>query len=191
MHIIVARFEEDLSWVKTVVPYASVTVYDKSGGKAPSMPQNVRYSRLPNVGREAQSFLHHVVSTYATLEGPLMFLQGNPFQHNVTPARLRAVVQGGRMEGFFTTVNPAPMLVCDCNGNPHHPGLNLSRLYTDIFAKPPPNYYYFSPGAQYIVSSAAILQKPLSFWKSLYKKSFAEQFAWEIERLWPHIFLGG
>ncbi len=70
--LVVARYAEDLAWVRNIPPQIRVTVYDKNGD-AP-YPGAIR---LPNVGREAHTYLHHIVKRYDTL-APLT-IAGRPW----------------------------------------------------------------------------------------------------------------
>ncbi len=73
VELVVARYQEDISWVDSFAYPAMV--YDKSG-------QSQRGAVcLPNVGREAHTYLTHIVNNYDTLAGLTVFVQGNPFFH--------------------------------------------------------------------------------------------------------------
>lgn len=52
--IVVARYREDVSWTNAMTPDYEIVVYNKSEGG----------NLLPNVGREAHTYLHHIVQTY-------------------------------------------------------------------------------------------------------------------------------
>lgn len=69
--MIVARFEEDVSWVKK---YKSI-IYNK--GKT-EISGSIK---LQNVGREAHTYLRHIITNYHNLEDILIFTQANPFDH--------------------------------------------------------------------------------------------------------------
>lgn len=78
--VIVARYKEDLTpWL----PVSSYTyVYDK--GHIPQSADNVShdafrsYIKLPNIGREGHTHLHHIVHHWDTLEDYLVFSQADP-----------------------------------------------------------------------------------------------------------------
>lgn len=69
LHVVVARYEEDLDWIASdLVPLCSprpsrVVVYNK-GSSAVDVESNVEVIPLPNVGREAHTYLHHIIATY-------------------------------------------------------------------------------------------------------------------------------
>jgi hypothetical protein len=72
--IVVAKFKEDVSWTDCYP--ANATVYSKD------QDDNLtRYVKLPNLGREGGSYLHHIVNNYDQLAARTFFAQGDPFPH--------------------------------------------------------------------------------------------------------------
>jgi hypothetical protein len=76
--LVVARYIEDVSWVDAFD--GEVTIYNKGG----AMNCNPKANILPlsNVGREAHTFLHHLVNRYEQLADVTVFAQGEPFIHS-------------------------------------------------------------------------------------------------------------
>ncbi len=64
-HIVVARYNEDLSWISEGDKY--VKVYDKGPG-----------GNLPNIGRESHTYLTYIVENYDNLPDVVFFTQGSP-----------------------------------------------------------------------------------------------------------------
>lgn len=79
VEIVVARYNEDLEWLKAFKNY-KVTVYNK-GLDNLILPNNCQIINLENIGREAHSYLYHVITNYETLAQKTIFLQGDPFYH--------------------------------------------------------------------------------------------------------------
>lgn len=74
--IVVAHYNEDLSWLEEVM--SACCVYSKGGDKnAPPYP----HIKLPNIGREGHTYLHHIVERYDTLADVTIFLQGRIDDH--------------------------------------------------------------------------------------------------------------
>jgi hypothetical protein len=74
--LVVARYNEDLSWVG-VMAHAhpmKVSVYNK-GTPFP------KCHNLPNVGREAHTYLHHITERWDTLADWTVFTQADPEPH--------------------------------------------------------------------------------------------------------------
>jgi hypothetical protein len=88
---VIARYREDLSWTTSL---AHVHILNKG----PALPAPFLHDEtpLPNVGREAHSFLSFIVNRYDDLPERMIFLQGNPFDHYVDISALaRDVTQYG------------------------------------------------------------------------------------------------
>jgi len=67
MDLVVAKYKEDVSWLSRI--NANYIVYDKSSGQ------------LPNIGREAHTYVYHIVNNYDSLSEWTAFVQGKPFDH--------------------------------------------------------------------------------------------------------------
>ena len=98
-HVVVARYQEDLRWLEPVTQWATrVFIYDKGGGEVREEDRDL-YARpnvtrvvLPNVGRKAHTYLHHIVAHYDALarspQAVVVFLQGNIRDHiRTSPGR--------------------------------------------------------------------------------------------------------
>ena len=72
--MVIARYNEDISWLDN---YENVIIYNK--GEDVSTKHKV--VSLPNIGREAHTIFHHIVSNYDDLADITVFLPGNPFDH--------------------------------------------------------------------------------------------------------------
>lgn len=79
---VVAKYQEDISWIKDIVSQTNnkLFVYDKS-------PDPIEGSiPLPNVGREAHTYLHHIITHYDSIKNSAVgdktfFLQGHIKDH--------------------------------------------------------------------------------------------------------------
>lgn len=105
-HLVVAKYKEDVSWLKQVrIPY---TVYDKSD-------KPMMYSfRLPNVGREAHTYLYHIVENYDRLPEVVIFSQGDPLSHTRNFVEKIHRLRGGKILGltekYLEGVAPDPTI---------------------------------------------------------------------------------
>lgn len=176
LDIVVAKYREDVSWIQNI-KNANITVYDKSGDSDAKNP-------LPNVGREAHTYLHHIIKNYDNMADVTLFVQGNPFEHCVD--FLRRVRKLPPDE--FHPISDA-LIVDDWEGYPNHaPRLNMKPV-ADLVGDEKPNYFLVHAAAMFSVPKRLIHNKPLDFWKKLYKYTIEEEkAAWELERIWPLIF---
>lgn len=190
VEIVIAKYRESIEWTKNI--NHKVTIYDKSGDPiSGSIP-------LPNIGKEAHTFLHHIATRYDTLADITIFLQGNPFDHIDLP--------GNSIDSVVSKINIATCRQGDYlpawtfpkadNGDTYHDWVERSKKVP--FVNNPVNTQFpFAVGAQYIVSSECIRGRPLNFWKKLYDMSKTEVYGderldkidpWSMEIIWPIIY---
>lgn len=78
--VVIARHKEDLSWAVKEFLRETVIVYNK-GPDDLNLPDNFKIIKLPNVGKEAHSFLFHIIANYQHLADRILFLQAYPYDH--------------------------------------------------------------------------------------------------------------
>lgn len=86
IRIVVAKYNEDLTWTRLRNNYnVDITVYDKSDDNLKDINDFVKvndfYFKLPNIGREAHTYIKHIVENYDNLYDIEVFAQGRPFDH--------------------------------------------------------------------------------------------------------------
>lgn len=146
---IIARHNEDISWSTDVEKF----VVQKD-------------EHLPNVGREASSYLWYITNHYDTLSGEYTFVQAKKHEHLISSFNYN----------------------CDLNGNPHHAGLNI-KPFTEKLNLEIPETLHFTAGAQFNVTTDQIKQRTLDWYKNAYNISMeVDQAPWILERLWKYIF---
>lgn len=75
--IVVARYNENLDWL---VNYSSICkIYNKGNDDINTNFKSIE--RLPNVGRESHTYLHHIIKNYDNLAKITLFIQGNISDH--------------------------------------------------------------------------------------------------------------
>lgn len=72
--IVIARYKENIDWINRFnnTTINNIFIYNKF------------YDldiKLPNVGREAHTYLYHIINNYNNLNDITIFLQGDPFPH--------------------------------------------------------------------------------------------------------------
>lgn len=182
--VVVARYEESLEWTERL-PYP-IVVYDKGG----SPPAGSR--RLPNVGFEGQTFLHHFAAYYDELADVTICLQGDPRPH----------LQGGLKAAFdlIERITPERItylpLACHASwqhadGSPHHPGLDEAneRIWRSLKGFSPPNVWHSWYGGQFAVHRDLVHRHPQAFWESASKLIVTKNDACALERLWGHLLV--
>lgn len=174
MQIVIARYNENLEWLNDLTDTVNI-VYNKGDGEFGI--------KLPNIGREAHTFLYHIVNNYDCLEDSICFLQGNPFDHfKEVKEQLRS------FNNDFTALGG--MLTCSPSGLPHHslpalPGF-IQKLNLQV-----PKELVFVAGAQFIIKKSLILKHSLAFYNMALDETLKDPMGpYMMERLWYYIFKG-
>lgn len=205
--VVIASHNEDLSWVSTIPGIERIFLYDK-GTKPIECPVPVYYyERLPNIGREADTYLYHIIKHYTDLGEYTVFLQGNPTDH----------LQGNEirlMEADFRNIVDtnlkSEIYYFDHRVSPY--GLPVMQKCLQYFEMKCDTKLeiYLSRGAQFSCSKKCIQYRPLKFyeyimaqlhniqtdtpgtWVGLYTEQKNEVDKcidpWTMERMWPMIF---
>jgi hypothetical protein len=193
IELVVARYQEDLSWLRRVPREIRVTVYDKSGAGAPgSIP-------LPNHGREAHTYLYHIAFRYRALAELTIFAQGKPFDHAPDMhKRLRAIAEGRervddfRWFGFLVDEDDATgsRLFQRWSKNPDGRPLDMAGFWRSVFGDAPmPDRFVFFGGAQFAVRREVIWGRPLAFYaRALHVAATFPDAAHCFERTWDRVF---
>lgn len=193
LELVVARYQEDLRWLRNIAPQIRVTVYDKN--QEDFYP---RALRLPNIGRESHTYLHHIVTRYGTLSPLTVFCQGKPFDHAFDFRRtLRELardpqqVADFRWLGHIVDTDDArgQRLFVPWSKNPDGHELDLDAFHQELFGSPGPPKYVFQLGAQFAITSSLIRARPRDFYQNaLQISTHFPEAAHCFERTWDKVF---
>ena len=81
--LVVARYEEDVRWIcnEEFSNFQNIFVYNKGASSifstSATIDNKFKEFFLPNVGREAHTFLHHIVLNYDNLADVVVFIPGS------------------------------------------------------------------------------------------------------------------
>ena len=189
VEIVISKYEEDISWVSDLQhPYV---IYDKSDTPIE------KSIHLKNLGREANTFLYHIVNQYTTLAEVTIFLQGNPFDHSYLLEKDKnkfiQLVNNENANSSFHSAYQSTFIDKTATGGMKWYSLANTK---HIFKNNITTLLSFYPGAQYIVPKKNIQAKPLSFWTHLLQLSKTNIFGdtseyidpWTFERIWNLLF---
>ena len=77
---VIARYDEPLGWLSELEP-AAVTVYNKGDGPCGGGGARFAEVRCPNVGREGEAYLRHILDRYESLPTVTVFAQADITDH--------------------------------------------------------------------------------------------------------------
>jgi hypothetical protein len=185
--VVVAYYRENIKWLENVKDY-KITIYNKSYIDIPNT------IKLENVGREMNTYFHHIIENYDNLSDVIFFTQGNPLDHvsnyieilNGYPQTLSNSVLSIGDAHFFSDIIT---FICDMYGNPYHWGLDMNVIWKTIFTSLPPEKIEFTAGCIFCVTKEQIKIRDLSFYQKCLELSvIRERSPWEYERLMSFIF---
>jgi hypothetical protein len=177
-NLIVAKYQEDLSWLAEVQGY-DVIVYDKY--------DTLSSNHIPNIGREAHTYIHHIIKNYDKLATINVFTQGDPFVHCMNFINNLNLINEKYKYFEFSNIT----ITCDKNGLPAHE-LPIESFFDLIFPEYIcPNSFSMKGNAIFCVHKERILYHPIEFYQNIMKNfEVFDKAAWILERLWSLIFSG-
>ncbi len=171
MTVVVARYNEDISWTKRLSPDINVVIVQKDE---------------KNIGRESYSYFQFIIENYPNLSGQYVFCQGNPIRHCKD---FIAKVNMGTKLDFFELSHK--FLNNTIYGEPNYnTPLDADTVWDYLFkTKPKPPNVYFGTGGQFLVSSVLLKQYPIEFYqRALNIHLVCPDAPWIFERIWNSIF---
>jgi hypothetical protein len=81
MELIVARYNENIDWIKENNLNSITSLYCKGRTDDVDVGIYKKVKYLPNVGREGHTYFHHIIENYDNLSDLNIFVQANPFDH--------------------------------------------------------------------------------------------------------------
>lgn len=191
LELVVARCHESLAWLRRVPESIQVTVYNKGDGACGGYT-------LPNLGREAHSYLHHIAAHYDQLADLTVFVQGYPFDHAPDLHHfLRSLANGEQKVnkfhwlGFLADTDDAHgrRLFVPWSKNPHREELDMDTFSRRVFGAPAERQYTFFGGGQFAVSRDLIRRRSQTFYQKAAEIACSFQHAPHcFERCWDRIF---
>jgi hypothetical protein len=102
--IVIARYEEDLSWLKDIpIKYTTLYVYNKGSRITLNLP-NVKIIQLSNLGRESHTYLYHAINNYNNLADMTFFLPGSVFSADFKKEKLFKIINSLKKDYNSTIV---------------------------------------------------------------------------------------
>lgn len=163
----IARYKEDVSWLKRLSGYR-VYVYNKFYKEG---------LQLPNIGREAHTYVHHIVENYEKLDTISIFLQGDPFAH------------GADLFSKLERINEKTQFVSLGDGTITWPDAVTDLPFEWLFGRRCPSTFVYRGGALLAIHKDRIRRHKKEFYQKLMEFLKKDELApWKLERMWGFIF---
>jgi hypothetical protein len=186
MDIVIARYNESLLWYSAVMVGPRKVVYNKGEGEL---------RPLPNIGREAHTYLHHILETFPEFPDWTFFTQGNPSDHCTSLAGIvNQWPHSYRKSAFYIEGGPIlfanePVRYVEEKPIGDDAGNDVLGLWAELFSSPPPQEILFAPGAIFAISKERLHSRSWAFYKRAYELAGTRPRApWEFERLWAYLW---
>ena len=209
LDLVVSKYKENLSWIN---PYI-INMMNSIKGASITKIRKFIYSKfededdnhcikLPNIGNESHTYLHHIINYYDDLSDYVLFSQGNPLDH--TPY-FDADLLNIPFFDFFPIGTTRH--VDDESGYPNGYVLKngviqndhcYNDFYKDVFGicAIPPKRFIYVVGSIFSVKREIIRNYPIEFYINiinLIKKYDSFNYSWVtwghfMERMWTQIF---
>ena len=196
LEVVVCRCSEDLGWLRNLPKNVRITIYEKTDPAESSWPGSVP---LPNVGREAHAWLHHLTERYHSLAAWTVFAQGHPFDHVPDMHPVIRKLAAGQLPaedflwlGFLWETDDArgrPTFV-HWSKNPERRELDLDGFFRRMWQESVPDKVRYVGGGQFAISRQAAHRRGKEFYSRA--KKIAAEFpdaAHAFERTWNKVFL--
>ena len=180
-----------------------------SGDSLPRLPPRYRVEAVPNVGRESETYLRHLVENYDALADYTLMLQDDTHVH--VPCQQRAAICAQVVAVLQTPGSPGRVLQVVHRGKRLHAPRTIDQsdpLYPKLEAAcarfglgPLPESYQTHVCAFLIVSAASVRRHPRALYEQLLAwhgesasvlvrrgATEAELAPWLLEHLWTIIF---
>ena len=183
--LVIARYNENLSWLEKIDKNNfSYKIYNK--GK-----DDLKYDceKLPNIGREAHTYIHYIIQNYNNLPDYVAFVQGSPLDHHTESINiLNSHINDTDIWLYNGKIN-YKAVITEKNDK------NWFDISKNILGEEFKNDCFFPSGAQYILKRENILCRSKDFYMKILKmildepgEIFGKGLPWCLERLWPQIF---
>jgi hypothetical protein len=190
--VVVSKYNEDISWTDRFTPH--LILYDKSQNPV------TQAIRLPNHGREADTYLKYILTNYTKLPEIVVFCQGKIDDHVSSMESFYSILKEIELptykaKGFVGLNVSRGNRGWSCIRNfrdPTHPGIPLERAWRELFASDPSggeircNYC-----AIFMVHRNNILYRSREFYEKMKQLlDEDESMMYVYERLWATVFDG-
>ena len=196
--LVVAHYNESLEWLK-IFPFNNMIVYTKGNKELESLYEVIK---IPNVGREANTYLTYICENYSNLPDIVVFTQGSDDHLSASDIYKNLNIMNDNlnimMSGHLYR-QPSDTLFTSDNGRiSEWGGKTLIPAESDFYTwfkkyirNEIEESFYVYWNACFLVRRESILIRSLDFYKNLLKQTEigeSTEVAHFFERSWFYIF---
>lgn len=103
--LVVSVYEEDVAWIDSALGTGRVErvfLYNKGDRKLSFGDPRVVVINVPNIGREGETYLRHIIENWDSLPERMWFCQGDPFEHSPDFVHLLGALESYGREPFWS-----------------------------------------------------------------------------------------
>lgn len=197
MALVVARYNEDIDWVKD---FPTKYIYNKGDMNTISDELKQNTINLPNVGRESHTYLYHIIHNYDVLDDITIFTQGTYNDHyevsldtfrdtfSNIDAYSKNYIDSTCWGGYKRHYN---FSIKAWRGELKNKDRQYGPWFETVFNQPFNNTTSVYKAGIFSVSKATILKRPKSFYEKLLKEVDYDNNPIEghfMERSWLEVF---
>jgi hypothetical protein len=186
--LVVAKYKEDISWINELKDHFDIVVYNKDNNLDPHdlnfhkreyHIDGIKWIDLPNIGREAQTYLFHIIENFDNLHDLEVFTQGNPFDH--TPHFIQSLINLNPSDYYKNLCNEratqirSDFINCESNLVYFYYG-TVNTLHREIFKKDVPEKYEIGIRGMFSVNRNAITDNSIEVYKKCYSKFDTKEY---------------
>lgn len=190
--LVVSHFEKDFTWAEKCSDKFNLILYNKGT----NIIQNS--IRLPNIGREPHTFLHHIVENYDNLPNWTVFTQDEPHYHFHEMDNMLLDFHSN-VEKYSSPLKKdnwyylfGRLVTCDKLAFPDTGGMHLDilQVWNVLFESSLPENFQFKfvAGMIHAASKEAIRLRSKEFYNRALELSSIGHNPWIFERLIYYIF---
>ena len=191
IEVVISKYNEDCDWIKGIKH--KTVIYDKSENPIEGS------IKRPNVGREAETLLYHIIKNYNNLPEITIFLQGDPRSNPVKYTYEEVIEEVNKdHKAELKTI-----LTWEGRMDIKNYWLKSCYLLDNILFYPDSEMVVYSSGVQYVLPKENIVNRPIELYEFLHyqvlkyqnkpliadKKDLSDGIdAWTMEVVWGNIF---
>jgi len=180
--LVVAKYKEGIDWIYDLKDEFEIVVYNKDNDlsvdslsfeKREYVVNGIKWIDLPNIGREAQTYLFHIIENYGNTRDLEFFTQGNPFDHSPDFLnKIRSIDTSSYYNNLCDerVIQKRSDFIESEKNKIHFYYGNQNTLHKELFGNEVPALYEIGLRGMFIASRKAIKDNSLDLYKNCYKK---------------------